>query len=257
MLVLTDSKGVNMNLGLAIFSGLLYAVAIPGYGLSVAYKSPVTLGLIYGLLFGDVTQGLVIGGSIQLLYLGVVATGNNIPTDAALAAIIALPIALSQGLDASVAVSIAVPFGILGAFFNNIKRSINIWFLHYSDRKAEELNIKEINKCAVFYPWLVMSIIQFVPVFIISYLGPTAAQFLLEYLPTWVTGGLSVAGGVLPAIGFALMITQIGRKEILPYFFIAYFMVQYLGLNTMAISVFGVCLAVILFFAKNSVEGGN
>ena len=45
--------------------------------------------------------------------LGVVATGNNIPTDAALAAIIALPIALSQGLDTSVAVSIAVPFGIL------------------------------------------------------------------------------------------------------------------------------------------------
>lgn len=61
---------------------------------------------------------------------------------------------------------------------------------------------------------------------------------------------MTVAGGVLPAIGFALMITTIGRKEILPFFFVAYFLVQYLGLNTMAISVFGVCLALILFYNR-------
>lgn len=239
------------NFWLALFSAVLYAVTIPGYGLHSAYKSPATLGLIYGIIFGDVEQGLIIGCSIQLLYLGVVATGNNMPSDPAMAGIIAIPIALSQGLDASMAVTIAVPFGVLGTFFNNMKRSINIWFLHYADRKAEEGNVKEINRCAVFYPWLFMSALQIIPIFIISYLGPSAAQFLIDYLPEWVTGGLTVAGGVLPAIGFALMITQIGRKEILPYFFIAYFMVQYLGLNTMAISVFGVCLALILFFNGN------
>lgn len=245
------------NFGLALFSAILYAVVIPGYGLSSAYKSPATLGLIYGIIFGDITQGLIIGCSIQLLYLGVVATGNNMPSDQAMAGIIAIPIALSQGLDAQMAVTIAVPFGILGTFFNNMKRSINIWFLHYADRKAEEGNVKEINRCAVLYPWLFMSALQIIPIFIISYLGPTAAQFLIDYLPSWVTGGLSVAGGVLPAIGFALMITQIGRKEILPYFFIAYFMVQYMGLNTMAISVFGVCLALILFFNGSQKKGGE
>lgn len=246
-----------MNVALALFSAALYAVSIPGYGLSSAYKSPATLGLIYGIIFGDIEQGLIIGCSIQLLYLGVVATGNNMPSDSAMAGIIAIPIALSQGLDVNMAVAIAVPFGVLGTLFNNIKRAINIWFLHYADRKAEECNIKEINRCAILYPWAVMSVIQFVPVFIISYLGPTAAQFLIDYLPAWVTSGLSVAGGVLPAIGFALMVTQIGRKEILPYFFIAYFMVQYLGLSTMAISVFGVCLAVILFFASDSKKVGG
>ncbi len=244
------------NIGLALFSAILYAVAIPGYGLSSAYKSPATLGLIYGIIFKDVTQGLIIGCSIQLLYLGVVATGNNVPSDPAMAGIIAIPIALSQGLDPQMAVSIAVPFGILGTFFNQIKRSFNIWLLHYADRKAGEGNVKEINRCAVLYPWLFMALIQIIPVFIISYLGPTAAQFLIEYLPQWVTGGLSVAGGILPAIGFALMITQIGRKEIIAYFFIAYFLVQYIGLNTMAISIFGVCLVVILFFSSKE-NGGQ
>ena len=243
------------NLGLAVFTALLYAVNIPGYGLGV-YKCPAACGLIYGLIFGDVQKGLIIGGSIQLLYLGVVATGNNMPSDSTMAAIIAIPLALSQNLDPAMAVSIAVPFGILGTLFNNIKRSINIGFLHYADKKAEELNVKEINRCAILYPWLAMSVIQFVPVFIISYLGPAASEFLINNLPTWVTGGLSVAGGVLPAIGFALMIVQIGRKEILPYYFIAYFLVRYLSLNTMALSIFGVCIALILFFnMKNDVGG--
>lgn len=245
------------NLTLALFSAVLYAVTIPGYGVTSAYKSPAALGLIYGLLFGDVAKGLMIGGSIQLLYLGVVATGNNMPSDPALAGIIAIPLALSQNLDPDMAVSIAVPFGILGTLFNNLKRSMNIWFLHYSDRKAEELNIKEINRCAVLYPWLFMCVIQIIPVFVISYLGPTAAHFLIESLPGWVTGGLAVAGGVLPAIGFALMIVQIGRKEILPYYFIAYFLVRYLGLNTMAISIFGVCIALILFFNNKNEVGGQ
>ena len=102
-----------------------------------------------------------------------------------------------------------------------------------------------------------MCVIQIVPVFVISYLGPTAAHFLIESLPSWVTGGLAVAGGVLPAIGFALMIVQIGRKEILPYYFIAYFLVSYLGLNTMAISIFGVCIALILFFNNKNEVGGQ
>lgn len=246
-----------MNLALALFSAVLYAATIPGYGVASAYKSPAVLGLIYGIIFGDIPTGLMIGGSIQLLYLGVVATGNNMPSDPALAGIIAIPLALTQNLDPAMAVSIAVPFGILGTLFNNLKRSMNIWFLHYADRKAEELNIKEINKCAVLYPWLFMFAIQIVPVFVISYLGPTAAKFLIESLPGWVTGGLAVAGGVLPAIGFALMIVQIGRKEILPYYFIAYFLVRYLGLNTMAISIFGVCIALIIFFYSNKEVGGQ
>ncbi len=156
------------------------------------------------------------------------------------------------------AVSIGVPFGILGTFFNQIKRSLNIWFLHYADRCAEEGKVKEINRCAVLYPMCFMFVIQFIPVFILSYLGPSAASFLIDYLPAWVTGGLGVAGGVLPAIGFALIIVQIGRAAILPYFFIGFFLVQYVGLNTMAVSVFGICLALIIFYnsTKDSKKEG-
>lgn len=146
------------NLGLALFSAALYAISIPGYGVSAAYKSPACLGLIYGLIFGNVEQGLIVGCSIQLLYLGVVSTGNNMPADSYLAGIIAIPIALSQNMDAKMAVTIAVPFGVLGTFFNNIKRSFNIWLTHYADKKVDEGNFKEVNRCGFWYPYLFVSV---------------------------------------------------------------------------------------------------
>ncbi len=245
------------NFSLALLSTLLYSVNIPGYGTSAAYKSPIFLGMIYGIYFGDVKQGIIVGATIQLMYLGLVATGNNIPADSALAGIIAIPIAMSSGLEPSAAVALGVPFGILGTFFNQIKRTFNIPLTHYADRKAAEGNIKEIRRVAFIYPATLLFLVEVIPVFILSYLGPTASTFLVEKLPAWVTGGLAVAGGVLPAIGFALMIVQLGRREILPYYFIGFFLVKYLDLGTMAVAIFGVCLALIVFFGGSSKNQDN
>lgn len=60
------------NLTIAIISGLLYFIGTQrvGYGLSTATGSPIVSGFIFGLLYNDVETGLIIGASIQLLYLG-------------------------------------------------------------------------------------------------------------------------------------------------------------------------------------------
>ena len=65
-------------------------------------------------------------------------------------------------------------------------------------------------------------------------------------LPQWIITGFSVAGGLLPALGFAIIIITIGRKDLLAYFFIGFFAVAYLGINTMAAAVFGGCIAVLV-----------
>lgn len=63
--------------------------------------------------------------TIQLVYLGVIATGGNVPADDVLAATIAIPIALQTGMSAEVAVGLAVPFGVLGVFVDQIRRTSN------------------------------------------------------------------------------------------------------------------------------------
>lgn len=49
------------------------------------FESPVTSGVLAGLVLGKPIEGLMIGGTIQLIYVGVIAPGGNFPTDSAIA----------------------------------------------------------------------------------------------------------------------------------------------------------------------------
>ena len=72
--------------------------------MTTAVGSPIFIGFVLGMIYGQVAQGLLIGATIQLVYLGVIATGGNGPADQSLAATIAIPIALQTGMSSEVAV---------------------------------------------------------------------------------------------------------------------------------------------------------
>lgn len=239
-----------MTILISILCGVLYFLGTSRvfYGLSSALGSPIVYGLILGLIYGNLEQGLIIGATIQLMYLGIIATGGNIPADPALAGIIAIPIALQSGLSTELAVGIAVPFGVLGVFLDQLRRISNAYWISKADKYAEESNEKGIFHCAITYPTIFAIFLRIVPVFVITLLGATAVTKLLEVLPAWVISGFSVAGGILPALGFAIILLTIGKKEIMPYFLIGFFAVAYLGINTMGAAVFGMCIAVIIMF---------
>ena len=176
----------------------------------------------------------------------VIATGGNVPADQALAATIAIPIALQTGMSAEVAVGLAVPFGVLGVFVDQIRRTSNSVWGRWADKFAEKGDRKGIFRCAIIYPAIFGFCLRFIPVFAINLVGAEAVSWLMGVLPQWIITGFSVAGGLLPALGFAIIIITIGRKDLLAYFFIGFFAVAYLGINTMAAAVFGGCIAVLV-----------
>lgn len=232
----------------AAICGLMYFFGTSkiGYHLTTAMGSPILVGFILGLIYGQVGHGLLIGATIQLVYLGVIATGGNVPADQSLAATLAIPIALQTGMTAEVAVGLAVPFGVLGVFVDQIRRTSNIWWTKKADKYAEEGDRKGIFRCAIIYPAIFGFCLRFIPVFCINLVGAEAVAWMMGVLPTWIITGFSVAGGLLPALGFAIIIITIGRKDLLPYFFIGFFAVAYLGINTMAAAVFGTCIALLI-----------
>ncbi len=232
----------------AAICGLLYygGTSKLGYHLTTAVGSPIFIGFVLGMIYGQVAQGLLIGATIQLVYLGVIATGGNVPADDVLAATIAIPIALQTGMSAEVAVGIAVPFGVLGVFVDQIRRTSNSIWGRWADKFAEKGDRKGIFRCAIIYPAIFGFCLRFIPVFAINLVGADAVSWLMGVLPQWIITGFSVAGGMLPALGFAIIIITIGRKDLLPYFFMGFFAVAYLGINTMAAAVFGSCIAVLI-----------
>lgn len=47
----------------------------------------------------------------------------------------------------------------------------------------------------------------------------------------------------MPAVGFAIVATVIGRKYLLPYFLAGYFLVQYAHLSPMPLVIFGLIIS--------------
>lgn len=241
---------------LATLCGILYWIGTNriGYGLTTATGSPIFYGLILGAIYGQVQQGLIIGGTIQLVYLGMIATGGNIPADQALAGIVAIPIALETGLSPEMAVGVAVPFGVLGVFLDQLRRTSNSFWIHRADKDALEGDRKGIFHNAFTLPAIVSFVLRFIPVFIITMFGAEAVTYLLTVLPQWIITGLSVAGGILPAMGFAIIILTIGKKELMPYFVLGFFAVAYLQINVMAAAIFGGCIALLIMFREGKKE---
>ena len=88
---------------MAVAMGLMYWIArgmIGGYFAFFFIASPIVVGVVAGLIYGDLTKGLIIGGGIAAAFAGIIAPGGNLPTDSALAATTVIPIALATGLTA-------------------------------------------------------------------------------------------------------------------------------------------------------------
>lgn len=238
-----ESTGITLIQ--AILLGLLYWALWwnMAYTFMGVLKQPLPVALLVGIILGDVPQAMIVGASIQLIYLGMIAPGANIPADYTLAALVGVATAVTTGMDPKAAVTVAVPLGILGVTLDYIRRTANAAFAHLADRYAEEANTRGIAMCALIWPPLLQLPLRAIPVTLALYYGVGYVDAALQAIPDSLLHGLSVAGGIMPALGFAITMAVIGRKALIPYFIAGFFLVQYSGLPIMPIAIFGLILA--------------
>mgnify|MGYP003587484035 FL=1 len=240
----------------SIFTGIYYWIMKTdvGYAITHAIRQPLFSALLIGLVMGDVKQAVIIGAAVQILYIGLVAAGSNLPADDCLAGLIAIPIALKSGLSPELAIAIAVPVSVMGVFVDQLRKTINVIFVHMADKYAEEGNTRQITLCNVLYPTLLSFFMRFPIPFLANLYGADAVKSFMDTVPQWIIHGFSVAGGLLPALGFALTMFVIGRKEMLPWFFIGYFMIRFSGMPVIGAAIFGLCAVLLITMYKRKSE---
>ena len=145
------------------------------------------------------------------------------------------------------AVALGLPIAMLVMLLRNFLFIVIVpLFANRADKYAEQGDIKGVSRMhwfgGIFGMYLPMAIL----VAVAYYLGSGVMETVLNAIPQFVQDGLTISAGILPALGFAIIIITIGRKDLLAYFFIGFFAVAYLGINTMAAAVFGGCIAVLV-----------
>ena len=162
---------------------------------------------------------------------------------------------LVSGLDATTATTIGVILGSVAVMIWNAYMSINSVWVHMADKAAAKGDLKMIRFYNYVPSFFVSLILNGVPAFAIVMKGAVVGDWL-SAMPQWLIDGFAMVGGILPALGIGMLLNYLGQtKKLLPFFFLGFFLAQFLGLSTMAITVFGCIIAFILyFFSKDKAE---
>lgn len=216
--------------------------------------SPLMTGLIVGVVMGDVAGAMVITAAIQLIYMGVFSPGGTMPSEPAVAASIAVPVALLGNMEPEAAIAVAVPVGLLGAYAYQFRFFLNTFIGKLTDKAVEDVDAGGISRTTILYP-TIASFLLFVPIiFVALYWGtPYIVQVLSALEGTVAIHALEVVGGGLAAIGIATTIYVIGREDYMLFFLLAYFMsviLADLNVTMVTYAIIGTLIAGIFVLAK-------
>lgn len=247
---------MEVKLLLALAAGLMYWVAWQAifYDFMEGFLwMPMVHAVVFGLIIGNFQEALLMGAAISAIYVSIVNTGGSVPADCPAAGCIAIPIALMSGMGIAEAVTLAVSVGILGNLIQPIVFNINGMFVHMADRYAAEGDLKKLNRLN-YLAMIPCFLLRFPIAFGIVYFGADTIDSMMAILPVWLTNGMNVAGGILPALGIAATLLVINKKQYIPFFLIGYFLVVVFQISILAVAIFGICTVVLYMILAGEEE---
>lgn len=193
--------------------------------LQTSLSQPVWAGLISGLVMGDVTKGLIIGGSLQLTVLGIGTFGGASKIDANSGTVMATAFSIGGGMNPQTAIAaIGVPVASLLIETDILARFANTFFQHRTDKMIDTHNYKGFSRNYLYggIPWILS---RGIPVFLALTFGGPFVNVAVKYLNTnlaWLNNGLATAGALLPAVGFAILLRYLPVKKHFAYLILGF-----------------------------------
>ena len=211
----------------------------------------IVAGSVAGVIMGDVTTGLVISGTLQMMWLANAGIGAYTPPNEATGAIIGVAIAIMTGGGLATGLAIAVPTALLCQQIVMSIQTLNIYFLHRADKAVETGDFDKVARYN-YYGMPFSFLAGAVPVFLASYFGGSAVERVLEFIPTQIFDGLTVAAGLIPVVGMGMLLMMMMGKNMWIFLLLGFVFAAYLGLGTIAISLIGIALAVLYDLIVNN-----
>lgn len=198
-----------------------FIAAIDQFSFLESLYQPIVTGMVVGLILGDVTTGLIVGGTYQLMTIGNMPIGGAQPPNAVVGGIMAAVLAISLDLDPNAAVAMAIPFSLLGQYGVTLIFTIMSPLMSKADQYAAEANpkgIERINYLAMCLLGLIFGIV--VTLFFIG--GATMGQAVVNAIPKWLSAGLSAAGGMMRFVGFGILLKFMMSRDMWGFYFMGF-----------------------------------
>ena len=246
-------------LEISLFQGICLAVMAFIVGIDFWLEAlfifrPLIVSTLTGLILGDLRLGLLTGALTELAFAGLTPAGGTQPPNPVLAGVMTTVIAYTAKVDAKIAIGLALPFSFLMQYIILFYYSIFSFFMKKADKYAEDVEIKKFYFLNLVTT-LIVGISYAVVVFVSSYVAQEAVQNLVNSMPGWLTHGFEVAGGILPAVGFGLLLRVMLQKQYVPYLIIGFVVASFLKFsNLLPVALLGTAFAIYEYFNQKKIE---
>lgn len=251
---------MEINVLQAIIIGVLAylgSLSVPWFfGLTGGWYTltrPLVSGLLIGSVLGDVQTGVLVGVAVQVVYIALVTPGGQMPQDLNSAAYIGVALgvmAVSGGATIESAVAIATLVGAVGTIFHNFMMVTNSFWNHRALACIDKGDYKGLIFNHYVGPQVTQFLYRFIPTSLVVYFGANIATNIINYFPvdSFVMRTLTALGGMLPAVGVAILLRQVIKRDIdIIQFLLGFTLVAALGINMISLAIVGAFFAVLHF----------
>lgn len=238
----------------AVLIGLWTAICWCGMLFGIYTNRSLVLAFGVGVILGDIQTALGVGAVAELAFMGFgVGAGGTVPPNAIGPGIVGTLMAItSSGVTPESALALSIPFAVAIQFLQTA-----IYTLCAGNQEAADRALKKGNIGMYRFVCNITVILFAVFGFLLGFFACVAMQplqALISAIPEWLTTGLSVAGGMLPAIGFAMILSVMLTKEFIPFALLGYICAAYLGVPTVGIAMVGLVFALKHYFDTRKQE---
>lgn len=221
------------------------------------FHQPLVACTLVGLVTGNLEAGIILGGTLQMIALGWANIGAAVAPDAALASVASAIILVLGGQGVKgvpSAIAIAVPLAVAGLFLTMIVRTLAVPIVHFMDAAAEKGEIRKVEM------WHIVAVCMqgvriAIPAAALLVIPADTVRSFLESMPAWLTDGMAIGGGMVVAVGYAMVINMMATREVWPFFAIGFAIAAISELTLIALGVIAVALA--LIYLNLSKMGGS
>ena len=217
---------------------------------------PIITCTLTGLIMGDVKSGIIIGAMMELAFIGAFSVGGALPPEMISGGVLGAALTLAAGNDPEVALTIGIPIASLALILKNAcKIFILPYFIHKADDYAVQGDSKGVSRMHMLGGFLYFNLPLGIFVATAFFLGNSVMQTVLNVIPEFVKTGLSIATGLMPALGFAVLASMIINKKNAVYLFLGFLLAVYLGIPVTGIALLGIVLALIITGTQTTNNG--
>lgn len=227
----------------AILIGLWTAFCYAGMLWGIFTNRAIVLSFGVGVILGDIPTALQCGAIAELAFMGFgVGAGGTVPPNPIGPGIIGTLMAITMAdVTPESALSLSLPFAVAIQFLQTAIYTVRAGAPEGAANALKKYNFSGFRRSAN------MTVVLFAVVgFALGFLGAFSMDTLsnlVAMVPKWLLNGLTVAGGMLPAIGFAMIMSVMLKKEFIPFALLGYILAAFLKLPVIGIALVGAVFA--------------